>query len=176
VGAKGRPEREHRSAQHDGHPASDDAPKRRPPKSLQARAVGYLARREYARSELRDKLLATGAPADEVDPVLDDLAAQGYLSDERFAHALVRQKQGAYSQRSIAQTLKAKGVAGEVAAEALAGAEADDAATLVALWRRRFGRAPADDRERARQVRFLQSRGFPLSAILKLLRDPPTDE
>jgi regulatory protein len=155
---------------------SDDARKPRPPKSLQARAVAYLARREYARSELRDKLLATGASSDEVDPVLDTLAAQGYLSDARFAQALVRQKHGAYSQRSIAQTLKARGVAGEVVTEALAGADADDATTLVALWRRRFGRAPADDRERARQVRFLQSRGFGLSAILKLLRDPPIDE
>ena len=154
----------------------DDAPRPRAPKSLQARAVAYLARREYPRSELRDKLLATGASIDEVDPVLDELAAQGYLSDARFAQAVVRQKHGAYSQRSIAQTLKAKGVAGEVAAEALAGAESDDAATMVALWRRRFGRAPADDRERARQVRFLQSRGFGLSAILKLLRDPPVDE
>jgi regulatory protein len=155
-----------------------DARKLRPPKSLQARAVGYLARREYARSELRDKLLATGAPPDEVDPVLDELAAQGYLSDARFAQAVVRQKHGAYSRRSIAQTLKARGVAGEVVTEALAGADADtdDAATLVALWRRRFGRAPADDRERARQVRFLQSRGFGLSEILKLLRDPPIDE
>jgi regulatory protein len=152
-----------------------DASKPRPPKSLKARAVGYLARREYARTELRDKLLATGAAPDEVDPVLDALAAQGYLSDERYAHALVRQKQGGYSKHSIAQALKARGVAGEVVTEALAGADADDAATLVALWRRRFGRAPADDRERARQVRFLQSRGFGLSAILRLLRDPPAD-
>jgi regulatory protein len=152
-----------------------DASKARPPKSLKARAIGFLARREYARAELRDRLLATGATSDEVDPVLDELAAQGYLSDARFAHALVRQKQGAYSRRSLAQTLKAKGVAGEVVTEALAGAETDDAATLVALWRRRFGRAPADDRERARQVRFLQSRGFGLSAIFKLLRDPPVE-
>jgi hypothetical protein len=38
------------------------------------------------------------------------------------------------------------------------------------LWQRRFGAAPANDREKARQVRFLQSRGFELSAILKLLR------
>ena len=152
-----------------------DASKARPPKSLEARAIGYLARREYARVELRDRLLATGALAAEVDPVLDELAAQGFLSDERFAHALVRQKSGGYSKRSIAQTLKAKGVPGEVVTEALDGGGADDAVTLVALWQRRFGRPPADDRERARQVRFLQSRGFGLSAILKLLRDPPKD-
>jgi regulatory protein len=152
-----------------------DAPKARPPKSLKARAIGYLARREYARAELRDKLLATGSTPDEVDPVLDDLAAAGYLSDERFAHALVRQKSAGYSKRSIAHALKARGVAGDVATGALDGVEADDAATMVALWRRRFGQAPANDRERARQVRFLQSRGFGLSAIFKLLRDPPVD-
>lgn len=151
------------------------APKPRAPKSLAARAIGLLARREYARPELRDKLLATGAAADEVDPVLDDLANRGYLSDLRFAHALVRQKQGTHSRRSIAQALKARGIAFDDVTEALAGTGTDDAATLVALWRRRFGRAPADDRERARQVRFLQSRGFGLSAILKLLRDPPED-
>lgn len=153
-----------------------DVPKHqppKPPKSLTAHAIGLLARREYARAELRDKLVAMGAAADEVDPVLDDLAGQGYLSDERYAHALVRQKQGTHAKRSIAHALTAKGVAGDVITEALA--DADDAATMVALWRRRFGRAPTDDRERARQVRFLQSRGFGLSAILKLLRDPPAD-
>ncbi len=153
---------------------------RRPPgpaKSLQALAVGYLARREYSRAELRRKLLAAGkatpAAAEDVDAVLDLLAAQGYLSDARFAKAVVRQKSGAYSKRALAQALKAKGVTGEAATEALAGAEVDDDAVLVALWRRRFGKAPANDREKARQIRFLQSRGFALSAIFKLLRKPP---
>jgi regulatory protein len=152
-----------------------DGAKSRPPRSLAARAVGYLARRDYARAELRTKLLATGAERDEVDAVLDDLAAQGYLSDARYALALARQKQGAYSRRAIAETLKAKGVAADTVGEALAGVATEDDDALLALWRRRFGRAPADERERARQVRFLQSRGFALAAILKLLRNPPGD-
>jgi len=41
---------------------------------------------------------------------------------------------------------------------------------MLALWQRRFGTPPANDREKARQIRFLQSRGFALSAIFKLLR------
>ena len=40
---------------------------------------------------------------------------------------------------------------------------------------RKFGAPPADDRDKARQVRFLQSRGFALAAIFKLLRNPPAD-
>jgi regulatory protein len=150
-----------------------DAAKPRPPKSLKARAIGYVARREYARAELREKLLTTGAPSDAVDATLDELVALGFLSDARYACAVVRQKTGGYSKRAIAQTLKSKGVCGDAATEALAEVEQDDGAALVALWQRRFGRAPVDDREKARQVRFLQSRGFPLSAIFKLLRNPP---
>lgn len=149
---------------------------KRPPRTLQTRAVGYLARREYSRAELRAKLLAAGAetPAPtEVDAVLDALAARGFLSDARFASAIVRQKHGAVSRRALAETLKAKGVAAEAASAAIDAAGIDDAAALVSLWRRKFGRPPADEREKARQVRFLQRRGFDLAAILKLLRQPP---
>jgi regulatory protein len=132
-----------------------------------------LARREYGRAELALRLVAKGGEAGEVERVLDELAALGYLSDARFAHALVTQKAGRYSRRAIAESLKAAGVAAPDVAAALADrAPADDAA-LAALWRRRFGRPPADEREKARQVRFLQARGFALSAILRLLRDPP---
>jgi regulatory protein len=154
----------------------------RPPRkapSLKVRAVALLARREYSRTELRAKLSAVGERiADDLanlDAVLDELAAQGYLSDARFATSVVRQKSGGYSKRAIGATLKARGVTDDAAAEALAGHEIDDHDAMVVLWRRRFGNAPTNDRERARQVRFLQSRGFGLSEILKLLRAPPDE-
>ena len=151
----------------------------RPSKSLKARAIALLARREYSRTELRDKLAAGGDhEADAVSAVetlLDELTALGLLSDARFAQSIVRQKSGGYSKRAIGAALKARGVAGDAAADALAGVDADDFDAMVALWRRRFGKPPANDKEKARQVRFLQSRGFALSAIFKLLRNPPGD-
>jgi regulatory protein len=143
---------------------------RRQTRSLQAEAVGLLARREYARAELEQKLIAKGWERSEVRTTLDELAAEGYLSDARYAHALVAQKTGRYSRRGIAAELKTKGVGAQEIAAALSQANLDDEAALAALWERRYGRAPADEREKARQVRFLQSRGFALSAILKLLR------
>jgi regulatory protein len=155
--------------------SADDRPPQ-PSRTLQARAVGYLARRDYSRAELRAKLLSANAErleAEEVDAVLDALAARGYLSDTRFASAVVRQKRGTLAKRALAATLKAKGVGDDEASAAISAAGIDDADALAALWRRRFGRIPADEREKARQVRFLQRRGFELSAILKLLRDPP---
>ncbi len=147
----------------------------RPPKSLKARAIGALARREYSRAELRAKLVRGGAAPEEAETVLDEVAALGYLSDARFAQAEVSRRAGTWSRRAIAASLKEKGVAADVAGAALAIADADDREVMVALWRRRFGSPPANEREKARQVRFLQSRGFGLSAILRLLREPPAD-
>jgi len=134
-----------------------------------------LARREYSRAELALRLAAKGGARDEVERILDELAALGYLSDARFAHAMVTQKAGRFSRRAIVESLKSAGVSTTAADDALAEHTLADDEALAALWRRRFGRAPADDREKARQVRFLQSRGFSLAAILRLLRDPPDE-
>jgi len=139
--------------------------------SPKARAIRLLARREFGRAELEERLLAEGFSRSEVRAALDELATLGYLSDARFARAVAGQKAGRYSRRSIAAELRAKGVDAQAVDAALAEASIDDAAALSVLWARRFGRAPADEREKARQVRFLQARGFALSAILKVLRD-----
>ncbi len=144
------------------------------PPSVKAVAVRMLARRDYSRAELAQRLAHKGIPRDDIERALDELAAQGLLSDSRFAGATVRRKSGEYSKRAIAGALKASGVDSDVASQALAASEVDDDDAIVALWLRRFGTPPANDREKARQVRFLQSRGFSLSAIFKLLRDPPT--
>ncbi len=148
----------------------------KPAATPKATAIRMLARREYSRAELARRLAQKGVARDDVERTLDEIAALGLLSDARYANATVRQKTGAYSKRAIAGALKASGVGGEVAAEALSASDLDDDEAMVALWRRRFGAPPANDREKARQVRFLQSRGFSLSAIFKLLRNPPDGE
>ena len=142
-------------------------------RTLKAQAIRLLARREYARAELESRLVSGGADLGEVRSTLDDLGAQGLLSDQRFARAVVSQKAGRYSRRSIAGGLKAKGIAPGDIDDAMREADLDDDAALSALWERRFGELPGSDREKARQVRYLQARGFALSAILKLLRGPP---
>ena len=150
----------------------------RPARSLKSRAIALLARREYSRAELRARLLGPGARHDPdataaVDAVLEELAAAGYLSDARYAEAMVKRKAGAYSRRAIADTLAAQGVARETIGAALDDAPVDDAQAMRALWERRFGRPAANEREKARQIRFLQSRGFGLSAIIAFLRKLP---
>ena len=143
--------------------------------------IRLLARREYGRAELAAKLLAKGGAADEIDATLDDLERRGYLSDARAAQALVQQKAGRYGRRAIAHALKERRVEPEAAKAALAAVEqGDEAADAQALWERRFGVAPKDDRERARQIRFLLARGYSTGVALAVVRkagagDPEDD-
>ncbi len=135
----------------------------------------YLARRDYSRAELTQRLARRGIEPAAIGQALDALVAAGLLSDTRYAASVVAQRAGRYGKRAIAYALKEKGVdatAAEAALAPLAGAdEFDDA---LALWRQRFGTPPANDRDKARQVRFLQSRGYGLSVVLKVLRTAGT--
>jgi regulatory protein len=129
-----------------------------------------LAQREHSRLELQRKLLSRGADAIEVEALLEEFAQAGWLSDQRFADSRVRNRAGTVSRRYIVEELKQHGVGGEVANEALATLEHDDYETALALWRRKFGAPPKDEKDKARQVRWLQARGFSLSLVLRLLR------
>jgi regulatory protein len=151
-------------------PARASAPARAPV-SAKVAAIRMLARREYGRAELTQRLLARGIVRDEIERSLDELEQLGYLSDTRYAQGVVAQKAGRFAKRAIVHALKEKGVATPAAAEALAALEGgDELADATALWRRRFGAAPANDKEKARQVRFLLARGYSPSIAFKVLR------
>jgi regulatory protein len=150
-----------------------DEARRRPgkPRTLKQRAVALLARREYARGELAARLAAVGGAPDAIEALLDELELRGLLSDERFAGTVARQKAGGFARRAIVRELRERGVAREVADAAAAEAGAsDDVMAAETLGRRRFGSPPADDREKARQLRFLVSRGFAVSVAYAVLR------
>jgi regulatory protein len=147
----------------------------KPPASPKVLAVRMLARREYSRAELTQRLLRKGIARDEVELALDELAAGGYLSDARYANAVVAQRSGRYGKRAIAYALREKGIAAPEANAAMAPlAATDELADATALWQQRFGTAPANQKEKARQVRFLQSRGYGFSVVLRVLRTAGT--
>lgn len=131
----------------------------------------YLARRDYSRAELEQRLARRGIEPDAIEQALDALTAAGFLSDTRYAASVVAQRAGRYGKRAIAYALKEKGIDATAAAAALAPlAGVDEFDDAFALWHQRFGTPPANDREKARQVRFLQARGYALSVVLKVLR------
>jgi len=136
---------------------------------LRARALRLLARREHSRLELERKLGPHANAEGEVEALLDDLQAAGWLSEERLADQLVRAAAGRYGGRKVLQQLRDKGVSAEVAAQARLRVRVGELASARALWRKRFGKLPDDLRERARQARFLEQRGFDRDVIRQVL-------
>ncbi|SRR5258706_7588307 len=146
--------------------------------TLRQQALRALARREYSRAELARKLGRSADDPDALATLLDEFEASGWLSDERFAGGAARQRQGRFSQRYIVEDLKHKGVGGDTARAAVDALAQDDYATALALWNQRFGTPAANQKEKARQVRFLQSRGFALGVIFRILKEAgnPVDD
>jgi regulatory protein len=138
--------------------------------SLHARAMRLLARREHSRVELRRKLSNVAVEGDDVDGVIEQLAQRGWLSDARYAEQAVRAKARRFGPVKVAHELRSKGLDDEAIAAAFRAAGEEGEADIERVWKTRFSAAPINDRERARQVRFLQGRGFRLDDILKYLR------
>ena len=135
-----------------------------------------LARREHSRSELARKLAVHAEDPAEVERVLDDFERRGWLSEHRVVEQLVHARRSRYGARRIERDLREKGVSEEAVAAALAGLKAGEQEAAREVWRRKFGgkppRGPAD---RARQVRFLQGRGFSLEVIFRVIRSGDED-
>lgn len=167
-------------------------PKDDPRRPLFARALRVLAAREHGREELRDKLLTPPAPwpkrgqkarrqqaeiekpataekPDEgmLDDVLDALEREGYLSDQRFAESFVnmRARRG-HGPLRIRNDLKQKKLATEFISDAFEACESDWFELAREVRERKFGEElPKEFKEKARQMRFLQSRGFEMPQI-----------
>lgn len=156
--------------------------RKKPEVSLRARALRYLARREYSRAELRGKLLPYALTNEDsrqpenLDALLDDLTARGWLSDVRAATQLLHAKRSRFGTQRIVHELRQKGIAEELIGNALPKLKETEFETAREVWQKKFGALPLDAGEKARQARFLQSRGFALEVIFKVLRSPDVED
>ena len=133
---------------------------------LRARALRLLARREHSRTELERKLAPHAESPLAVEIVLAGLKEKNQLSDERYAAERMRVLQRKYGAAKIRHDLKSKGVDARIIDRISAE---DDLERARAILARKY-RAPAGTRaERAKRMRFLQSRGFSSEIIFQLL-------
>lgn len=119
-------------------------------------------RREHSRRELRGKLVAAGHEAEAVDRLLAQLEQERLLSDDRFAEAYIRYRsERGYGPMRIKAELRERGIDDSLGNEQLRAAEVDWFELAEHVRHKRFGSgSPRDFKERARQMRFLQYRGF----------------
>ena len=144
--------------------------KKRP--ALRERALRLLARREHSRAELAGKLRTYASPQEDLEALLEDLSRRRLLSDERYAESRAHALSRKYGAARIAHELRAKGLDKELAEQASGAARATEVDRAREVWRRKFRVAPRTCEERAKQMRFLQSRGFSFDAIRAVVGGP----
>ena len=143
--------------------------------SLKGRALRLLAGREHSRPELQRKLAAHETEPGELARVLDELEAKGFISEQRVVESVVHRRAARLGTGRVKQELQAKGVSAEAmaaAVEALRHTEVDRAREV---WRRKFGEAAPDAAGRAKQMRFLASRGFGTETIRRVVSGADDD-
>jgi regulatory protein len=146
-----------------------------PDLTLRERALRLLARREHSRAELARKLRPNVAPEDDLEALLDDLSKRKQLSDERYADSRANTLSRKFGSARIVQELRAKGLDKGLAESAAAAARATEVERAKIVWTKKFRAAPGTREERAKQMRFLQSRGFSFDAIRAVIKGAGED-
>jgi len=119
-----------------------------------------LSGREHSRTELERKLQRYEEEPGTLALALDDLQVKGFISEQRVVASVVNRRAAKFGASRIRQELQEKGLAPELVAEAVSGLRTTELARAREVWQKKFGKSPQDAAERARQMRFLASRGF----------------
>lgn len=132
-----------------------------------------LARRDFSQHELQQKLKEQGYGEEAITATLLDLRESGHLNDQRLTENLIYyRRQRGYGPERIRTELQQRGITEEMIAEQL---QITDNAWLVEVhkvWQKHFkGHTAKDFKTKAKQMRFLQYRGFTLEQIESVL-DP----
>lgn len=136
--------------------------------------MDYLARREHSCHELRRKLASAGFEPGLAEDVIGKLEEQGLVSDYRFTEAYIRYRasRGQGPQR-IRMELGEKGVRDGLIDELMLAGGQDWTRLATEARQKKFGdELPTEFKERARQARFLQYRGFSNDQVQQALDGP----
>ena len=139
--------------------------------SLKGRALRLLSQREHSRSELERKLAQHEEVPGELAKALDALQARDFINDGRAVDSVVNRRSGKVGSARIKQELAAKGLSGEAVAEAMASLKDSELSRAQEVWRKKFGTTPQDPQAKAKQMRFLLSRGFPSEVVRRIVPD-----
>lgn len=125
-------------------------------------ALNLLARREHSVHELKNKLRLRKFPDVDIDQALRDLQDRNLQSDERYTECYIRSRAGqGYGPLRIKDELSEKGVSAELISIHIDENDLDWNEKAAAVKEKKFGiDAPAEYKDKAKQMRFLQYRGF----------------
>lgn len=139
-------------------------------RELLSRALALLSRREMGRAEFITKLLAAGYEKPEVEEAAAWCQSQGFLNETRYVEGVARRLSSKYGASRVATTLRGKGVTEDAIAVAMPDLKVSEIDQARLLWARKFGAPGETQSEKAKQMRYLQSRGFSFDTIKKVVR------
>jgi regulatory protein len=143
--------------------------------SLKGRALRLLSGREYSRLELERKLVQYEEESGSLAVALDDLQAKGFISEQRVLESVVNRRASKLGASRIKQELQGKGLDPQAVADAVSALRATELARARDVWQRKFGQAPEDAGQRAKQMRFLAGRGFAGDTIRRVVAGADDD-
>ncbi len=143
--------------------------------SLKGRALRLLSQREHSRAELERKLAAHEEVPGELAKALDELQARDFINEDRVIESVVHRRAGKLGAARVKQELAAKGVSSEAVAAAMEGLRESEYSRALAVWRKKFDRPATDPNERAKQIRFLMTRGFNAEVVRKIVQGADDD-
>ena len=141
------------------------------PKFARKKAMDFLALREYGQKELINKLRSKGFSDEVSSSVVERLTEDGLQNDSRFIESFIRSriKQGK-GQLKITQELEQKNLPSQSIFSALDNLDMNWLELAHEVRIKKFGsNLPDDFNKKAKQIRFLQSRGFENEIIRKIL-------
>lgn len=129
------------------------------------RAAAMCARSEQSSGDMRGKLVKWGLGSSDTDQVLSQLIEQGFINDERYARAFVKDKFAfnGWGRVKIAYQLRQKGISTELITDALTVIDEDQyRQRLIDLLSAKWRSVNHNDARAvwAAMMRFAASRGF----------------
>ena len=137
--------------------------------SLKGRALRLLSQREHSRKELEQKLKPHEETPGELAEALDFLAAKDFINEKRVVESVVNRRSSKLGAARVRQELMAKGLPADDIAEAVEAMRGTELERALVVWRKKFGAPASDASERAKQVRFLVSRGFAAEVVRRVV-------
>ncbi len=149
-----------------------------PPPSLKGRALRLLGIREHSRRELERKLQRFESEPGALAKALDELQAKGFIDAGRVVESVLHRRAAKLGAARIRQELNDKGLDPALVRDTVAALQTSEFERAHAVWHKKFGDRLAADAghagqpdvaERARQIRFLASRGFTGDTIRRVI-------
>lgn len=145
-------------------------------RELVSASLKLLAMRDMSRVEFERKLGAKEFTPEEIAEAVVWCVAEGWLNESRYAEGAARRLGQKYGAARVAQSLKQKGVTEEVVAETLDAMKDSELRRAQEIWQRKFGEVATGADARARQIRYLQSRGFRYEVVKRAISGEPLEE